>query len=310
MHHGIYEHTPIVASLNGAYAYAKIPSDDHVWSWKPHSTIPGQLKMNARAGSDMLSEHPGLYVKQARRNLFKELIGYENNSEFHIATLQNRGANIMYARDDSSFWTRFFYLNLHPWDISVWHGDSPVGVKLADYHRPVRCPQGPMKCCCHQQIQHKDTNGVSIGATIEDFYYCVPKFNVLDSLGNVEFVISNPTCLNGRFVDCFNDGKFTCHVPFYIYPAASTKPTDIHTGNMYTGKIVKRWNAPQEQLYTDVESFELSFPSHSNSDSKARLLGSLFLINQLYFDTESLNCLRYRNLFCRKAIPASTNTQP
>jgi hypothetical protein len=186
MHHGIYEHTPIVVSLNGAYAYAKIPSDDHVWSWKPHSTIPGQLKMNARAGSDMLSEHPDLYVKQARRNLFKELIGYENNSEFHIATLQNRGANIMYARDDSSFWTRFFYLNLHPWDISVWHGDSPVGVKLADYHRPVRCPQGPMKCCCHQQIQHKDTNGVSIGATIEDFYYCVPKFNVLDSLGNVD----------------------------------------------------------------------------------------------------------------------------
>jgi Scramblase len=276
MHRGLYERIQI-ASLNGVYAYTNIPSDDVVWSWKPHSTIPGQLKMSARAGSDMLSEHADLYVKHTRRNWFQELLGYEAKSEFHIATLQNRGANIMYAREDSSFWARLFYLNLHPWDMSVWHGDSPGGVKLADYHRPVRCAPCPMKCCCHQQIHHKDTNGESIGVTVEDFYYCVPKFNVQDSLGNVEFVISNPTCLNGRFVDCFEEGVFTCRVPFYIYPAGSTK----HVAGVHVGKIVKTWNGFQK-LYTDADTFELSFPSHSNSDSKARLLGSLFIVNQLY----------------------------
>jgi len=262
----------------GAYAYAKVPSDDALWSWHQCSIPPPQLTMSARAGSDMISEHTSLYVKQTRRGWFQELLGYDAKPEFNIATLQTRDVNIMYAREDSSSWARVLCHNHHQWDMSVWHGDTTGGVKLADYHRPWRCVPGPMKCCCHQQIQHHDTNGEFIGATVEDFYYCVPRFNVKDSLENVEFVISKPTCWNGMFVDCLSDGVFTCHVPFYVYPASPRQPV----AGTHVGKIVKvRGVGGLHKFSTNVDNCELSFPDHSSTDSKVRLLGSMFLLNQL-----------------------------
>lgn len=263
----------------GAYAYAKVPSDDTVWSWHPRITPPVQLKMGSLAGSDMISEHTSLFVKQTRRGWFRELLGYEAMSEFNIAALQNRDVNIMYAREDSSMWARLFCLNLHQWDMTVWHGDSPGGVKLAEYHRPWRCIPGPMKCCCHQQIQHRDTNGEYIGLTEEDFYCCVPKFNVKDSLDNVEFIISKPSCCDGMLVNCFSEGVFSCRIPFYVYPAGCRH----QVSGAQVGKIVKVWGGVKE-LYTDVDNVEVTFPSDTNSASKVRILGSLFLINQLYFE--------------------------
>ena len=35
---------------------------------------------------------------------------------------------------------------------------------------------------------------------------------------------------------------------------------------------------------TDADKFEVEFPADANTNAKARLLGALFLINQLFFE--------------------------
>ena len=292
-----YAKVPVNSVLSkGTYSCAKVPVDA-VWSWNPRETPPDQLRMSARAGSEMISEHESLYVKKTRRkyNWFLEIIGYKTQSDFNIATDQNRENDIMYAREDSSMCLRIFCQNLHPWNMTVWHGHSAEGLKLGTFHRPWGCIPTPMKCCCYQQIRHNDTNGEFIGLTTEDFYCCVPKFKVTDSMNHVEFIISRPSCWGGLCIDCFSGGgMFTWHVPFYVYPADSK----LQEEDAYVGTIRKAWygnpdirtNVDRFELCTNVDSSGISFPEYSDADSKVRLLGSLFLINQLYFETRLIYC--------------------
>ncbi|KAJ1464406.1 hypothetical protein T484DRAFT_1649648, partial [Baffinella frigidus] len=114
-----------------------------------------------------------------------------------------------------------------------------------------------------------------------------PKFDVLDENGAVEYVISQPTCLDGNFVNCFAEGVFNLRMPFYVYEKGSE-----HVAGQEVAKIVKVWSGLSKELCTDADNFELNFNNVQKPVSKARLLGSLFLLNQLYFEGKSsLSCL-------------------
>ena len=259
----------------GVYAYSMLPpSDDIVWSWHPHSTAPSQLKMD-HAGSEMISQHMGLFVKQTRRGWLPDISTFETISEYNIASIVNKNTNIMYAREESSLWSRLICSNFHGWNLTVWHGNAAEGVKLADYHRPWKCPPGPMKCCSLQQIHHYDNNGEYIGQTVEDFYYCVPRFIVKDASDEEEFAIAQPSCFYDRLVNCFSNGVFLCRIPFHVYSSGIKTPVAAS----YISKIAKD---RIQKVHSDSDNYELVFPDHSTADSKIRLLGSLFLINQLY----------------------------
>ena len=211
--------------------------------------LPNQLQMGGGAGYETLSVHPNLFVKQTKRGWFQELIGCEAKTEFKIATMGEKKGDVMYALEESSFLLRLFCPQIHSWDMTVWQGDGPggSGTTVAKYHRPFRTPRAPFKCCCHQKVQHQDANGVAIGETVEDFSCFVPKFKIKDAQGNVEFMLSQPTCWNGLCVDCFAEGT-NCRVPFYVYPEGSK-----HVTGQQVGKIVQVWAGLGTEMFTDAD---------------------------------------------------------
>ena len=242
---------------------------------------PDQLRMDGA----ILSEHESLFVQQTKNDWFQEFLGFQANTSFNITSNQDKHTVIMYALEESSFLMRFFLGKIHNWNMTLFRGTHENGMAIAKYHRPIRCLPSPLKCCCYQEIQHQDSKGASIGATTEDCYYCcIPKFNITDAAGKLEFIMSKPTCVGGLCVDCCAEGLCTCRVPFYIFEGGVE-----HVKGKQSGKMVKVWSGMAEELLSDSDNFEVVFPSSrpghgSIEQTRARLLGSLFLVNQLYFE--------------------------
>mmetsp|Transcript_42463 Transcript_42463/g.96668 ORF Transcript_42463/g.96668 Transcript_42463/m.96668 type:complete len:257 (+) Transcript_42463:95-865(+) len=242
--------------------------------------LPQQLSMGG-AGLDALAPHADFFVKQTRKGCVQEMMGCEAKTEFKIATMGNQQADVLYALEESSFLQRFLISPIREWNMNVTQGGAPGGPMIAQFFRPLRCGIGPMKCCCYQEVMHKDALGVPIGSTTEGQYCFVPKFTITDAQGNPEYLLSQPTCVGGACVDIFAEGLCNCRVPFYVFPltAEAVKGQEV-------GRIVKVWAGLGTELFSDADKFELVFPAGAKPDTKARLLGSLFLLNQLFFETK------------------------
>eukprot|EP00284_Hemiselmis_tepida_P012541 CAMPEP_0174928860 /NCGR_PEP_ID=MMETSP1355-20121228/26493_1 /TAXON_ID=464990 /ORGANISM="Hemiselmis tepida, Strain CCMP443" /LENGTH=254 /DNA_ID=CAMNT_0016175039 /DNA_START=26 /DNA_END=790 /DNA_ORIENTATION=- len=243
--------------------------------------LPNQLQMGG-GGLETLAPHNDLFVKQTRRGCIQEIMGCEAKTEFKIATKANNQADFMYALEDTSFCMRLILNNIRPWIMNVTAGPgTPGGPPVSIHERICALPPGACKCCCYQEVIHKDPTGVPIGSTKEMFYFCpVPKFQVLRADGSPEYLISMPTCIGGLCVNIFAEGLCNCRVPIYIYPPDAT---EFSTENKI-GFITKIWAGLGTELFSDADKFELEFPPGAAPDSKARLLGTLFLMNQLFFE--------------------------
>ena len=230
----------------------------------------------------ILSHCPDLSVKQTKRGWLRELMGCEAKTEFNIRS--SRNGHSMFASETSSDVLRFLLPKTHPWDMTLWHGRTSTApsVEILEYNRPLRMPFSRFKCFCHQTVRLSDTSGKFLGETIENFFCCVPNFDVRDGNGDTEYVISQPTCLDGTFVDFFAEGVFNLRQPFYVYEKGTQ-----HIAGQEVAKIVKVWSGLSKELCTDADNFEISFNQIHNPASKARLVGSLFLLNQLYFEGKS-----------------------
>ena len=252
-----------------------------------HGGTPVQLKMGCKNSSDMLSHCPDLLLKQTKLGWVRELWGCEAETEFNLRS--SNGGHSFYAIEQSSEIMRFFLSRLHPWSMTLYHGTSDIepSVKMMTYQRPLRLPSCPLKCCCHQTVTHHDADGEFVGDTVENFYGCVPKFSVRDESGAAQYVISQPTCLDGLCVDFFAEGVFNLRQPFYVYKIGSE-----HTNGREVAKIVKVWSGLSNELFTDADHFVLNYDQVHAPAARARLLGSLFLLNQLFFEGKSsLLCL-------------------
>jgi len=206
-------------------------------------------------------------------------MGCEAKTEFKIATMANREADIMYALEDTSFMNRLLCGNTRPWEMNVHGGSDGNAPQIAKFVRPYRLLPAPCKLCCHQEVQHLDAAGNPLGKTVESFWLFVPKYVIKDQNGQDEFIFSQPTCVGGMCVNIFAEGLFNCRIPFYVFPPG----VEQEKGNE-VGSIVKIFGGLSTELFTDADKFEMKFPPGAKSDTKARMLGSLFLLNQLYFE--------------------------
>jgi len=85
--------------------------------------------------------------------------------------------------------------------------------------------------------------------------------------------------MGGMCINICAEGLCNCRVPFYVFP-----PTGGNTVEEKIGNITKIWTGLGTELFTDADKFEVEFPADANTNAKARLLGALFLINQLFFE--------------------------
>ena len=245
--------------------------------------LPQQMTMGAPGGSlSMLAPHNDLFVKQTRKGCFQECLGCEAKSEFRIATKAQMQTDIMYALEESDFFVRLCFPKIRPWTVQVSAGPGVAGgPPVTNHERTCGLMPSPCKCCCYQEVYHKDGAGAPIGATKEQFTVCcVPRFEVTRADGAAEYMVAMPTCFGGACVNIFAEGLCNCRVPIYIYPPGTT---DFGTDNKI-GYITKVWSGFGTELFTDADKFEVEFPPGATPDSKARILGTLFLMNQLFFE--------------------------
>ena len=190
--------------------------------------------------------------------------------------MENQQGDFLYALEDTSCMNRFICGPNRPWEINVTQGAEAGGPQVAKFERPFRLPMGACKCCCYQEVLSTMPTGQANGSVVETFWMFVPMLNVVGPGGDVEYKISMPTCMGGLCVNIFAEGLCNCRIPFYIF-----KPDSGTTKEEKVGNITKIWAGLGSELFTDADKFELNFPADASQESKARLLGATFLINQV-----------------------------
>jgi hypothetical protein len=56
-------------------------------------------------------------------------------------------------------------------------------------------------------------------------------------------------------------------------------------GELEIGKITKKWSGLLKETFSDADNFGIQFPRNCDVKLKAILMGALFLIDMLYFET-------------------------
>lgn len=121
-----------------------------------------------------------------------------------------------------------------------------------------------------------DSNGHSLGNIKETCWWCIPKFDINTSDGTREYNLHPPSCCCGTAINCFAMGCCNCcKVPFDVIDAVSGERV---------GRITKVWSGAVKETFTDADHFETDFPLTATAAAKARLLGAVFLLNQVFFE--------------------------
>jgi hypothetical protein len=59
---------------------------------------------------------------------------------------------------------------------------------------------------------------------------------------------------------------------------------NIIKNGMEQGKIVKKWSGAMKELFTNADNFGIKFPPDCDLNTKAILLGAVFLIDFVHFE--------------------------
>jgi len=104
------------------------------------------------------------------------------------------------------------------------------------------------------------------------FFWCPgARFNVLDELGNVIFVVKAP-CIT---MACFGNVTFDVVLP-----------SDMNTP---IGKITKVWAGIGQEMFTQADNFGIAFPGDLSVKMKAVLLGACVLMDFMYYENSGDN---------------------
>ncbi len=63
--------------------------------------------------------------------------------------------------------------------------------------------------------------------------------------------------------------------------------------NTLVGTIKKVLSGPLQELLTDVDNFELIFPSDATPEDKLMLIGNVFMIDYSFFEDNGINQTQY-----------------
>lgn len=235
--------------------------------------IPAQVSMEGGGDNFPALSGPNLFVKKMQR----KPCDCKAKTEYLISTMEDRQNDFLYGLSKNR-------------EINVTTSARAGGAPVAKFEHPLRFPMHQMKCCCYQEVHSTTPQGQPNGSVREKMYFVVPEFEVINESGAVEYRISSPTCLGGMCMDICAEGfcsmlknprpNQNCGIPLYIFP-----PTGGNTKKENIGSIRRNWsNGWAARLRADPDTLEVQFPTDANTNAKARLLGAVFFLNQIFFD--------------------------
>lgn len=95
-----------------------------------------------------------------------------------------------------------------------------------------------------------------------------PRYSIMDADMHEVFYMEGPMCIC-QCICCTADEEFKVF--------ASDRTQQV-------GKLCKQWSGFAREVFTDATNFSASFPMDLDVRMKATLLGTLFLIDFMYFE--------------------------
>jgi hypothetical protein len=76
-------------------------------------------------------------------------------------------------------------------------------------------------------------------------------------------------------------GAGCCKVSFRVYDAAQD---DTDGDAPYLGQIMKKPKSMMTEIFTDAETFDVTFPKEANAAQKGVLIGASIFLNAIFFE--------------------------
>lgn len=177
------------------------------------------------------------------------LSGFETRNKYSVC--DSSGSEV-YAVGEigGSFLIRAFLRALRPFTLTVIGLD---GVTAMEIRRPFRF--------YFHEATIRDAAGTVLGTVRRDFSLLRRRYTVRGPGGHELFTLFGPILHPWTF--------------------------EIQRNGMTQGKIAKRWSGLGKEMFTDADSFGITFPGDIDVQAKAVLLGAVFLIDFVHFENHN-----------------------
>jgi len=226
-------------------------------TWMAPPTLLGSVP----PGLEYLAQINQLVVQQ-KVELLEAIVGFETANKYEVKN--SLGQLIYYAKEENDCCTRQCCGAQRPFQMSM---TNNAGVEVMRIDRPLRC-QGCCCFCCLQELT-VTVGGTETGYLKQQCSLLRPVYSVLDQSGEEVLQIRGPVCTD-----------FCCgNVEFDVLSVDGTE----------VGKIVKNFSGFLKEIFTDADTFSVSFPVDLDVKVKATLLAAVFLIDFMYFENNEPN---------------------
>ncbi|EGK97277.1 AGAP005498-PC [Anopheles gambiae str. PEST] len=221
--------------------------------WMP---IPQGIP-NCPPGLEYLTAVDQLLVHQ-QVELLEAFTGFETANKY---TVKNTlGQKVYWAVEDTTCCTRMCCGPDRPFDIKIMDNFQNEVLHL---RRDLRCKSCCFPCCL-QKLEVSAPPGNVIGTVVQKWSLCRPVFDIRDRNNETVLTIRGPVC------------QCPCSdIKFAVFTKDGTE----------VGKVTKQWTGFVQEHFTDADNFGINFPMDLDVRVKATMLGALFLIDYMYFES-------------------------
>lgn len=234
-------------------------------------TAPGQIP-GVPPGLEYLTQIDQLLVHQ-QVEIFEALSGWEMQNKYQVKN--SLGQQVFFAAEESGCCMR---MCCGPGRGFVMHITDNFGNEVIRAVRDFKCCAGCCWCaspdsCCSMDIRIEAPIGQTVGYLKQDKSGWKPKYIIQDGNEQTVFIVVGPCC-PCQGICCTADIEF---------------PLLSLDGQTQVGVISKQWAGALRELFLDADHFSISFPMDLDVRMKATLLGALFLIDFMHFETQKNN---------------------
>lgn len=208
-----------------------------------------------------------ILVKQ-QVEIFEVITGWETANKYEIKN--SMGQQVFFAAEESSKCSRQC---CGPSRGFVFHITDNTNQEVIRVTREFKCCAGCCWCACSDFCATEITVEAPVGQVagyVRQTKSCIePRYSILNVQGVEVLKIQGPAC------------ALVC--PWYLWD----HEFKVFSGDeeYEVGKISKQWSGWMRELFTDVDNFGVTFPLDLNIKMKAVMIGAVFLIDFMFFES-------------------------
>jgi len=210
-------------------------------------------------GLECLATVDQLILKQ-EVDVMEVAIGVEEANKY---TVLDTSGNVMFTvQEETTGCNRFCCGDCRSFNATIMDTQGKPVIKLVS---PNTC-----NCCCLRTIQIQSPPGTLIGYAWQQFNWFFPKITILELQGETFFTAIGPFCAI--------DTRCTTGDADFVLKKGT------RLGGEKIGKVSKKWGGATQEIFSDADTFEITFPQDFDTTTKAIMLGTAILIDFAFFE--------------------------